>query len=215
MLDLDLFLDSCVVLADAYGPEIDQSAPDCSAIIDCPAPKYTSSLVESELARVESRRKKLYQDLLAWMAGGGLIGSFPRANTPVNDDEHLKSLERAVRKLGPKETLDYIRLLSFRLEQGIREAIKKLKTPPLDLATDKELEGRMIAKNIHQIDARITAQYFAWGRGRPISWFITKDRKGVLSRRDDILADVEVVYSLLKMNVDLITPREARRRLGI
>jgi hypothetical protein len=181
------FLDTCVFLARAYGPEMETWSEHCDKLLCAGHPLHTSESVRDELIQVQKRRRRFYLDIIDYVAKGGDVSCFDLTGMSENDADHFIGLIRKLKKSKQADILSETRLFINRVGDSLRDSIGKLQSPIVRRYGDAYMEDLVAARIGSLPDAKVVCDFVGWAVKVKKACFFTLDGGHILGNREVIL----------------------------
>jgi hypothetical protein len=210
----DIFLDTCIILSQTYGPEFDTNHPVTKALTKNGHATYTSLTVKLEGKNVLNRRKQFYRMMYDLSAARNDLTKIDISIYSEHDQGHLRQMQRLLQGKKIDESLKYLRKVGQMFDQAFDEEIGSLKRV-LPRSENKQTQSLFQIAGMPNLDAQIATDFVHWGG--PLAnmcWLVSLDHEHVLMKRGDILRIVNDSLFMDPSLLDVLHPSEAVGRLG-
>jgi hypothetical protein len=151
----DLFLDTCILLSQTYGNELDDNHGLTTAVTNNGHKLFTSLSVKLEGKVVLKRRRRYYLMMLDLIDHNNQMSKVDMNQYSPNDQRHLQKLHQLLSKYGAQKSQQYLRSAGQRFDQGFDEQVRKM-YKILPRSNDKQLQSRLELTGLPMGDAQIT-----------------------------------------------------------
>jgi hypothetical protein len=177
-LTKDLFLDTCVILSQVYGPVINDHYKDTFRVMNGPLPLFSTTTVVTEARSVLRRRSRFMGQLDEVFKAGFNYSQMRKNGATDNDVKHFMKVEAILRNIGRDKAIEIFKHLSLGLRVSLDDQLNLIKGgiyngPCGDHCTFMDFQKT----GLPEVDAQIVTDFFDWGKTRTPGpcWLVSLD----------------------------------------
>jgi len=202
----EVFLDSSILWAFVGPPRLEPDYSACNTIFARDDIKrFTSETVSNEVKQSESRRARLYSDLVAHLKLKKKPEEFDASHFSRHVADRARQLLRGIR--GSEADIEFLRKLGEMESARIRTARFRIDMPLVPAKKDAYFEDLLRgALDIELGDAKVVTDYVFWAPTHSDAKFLTSDGKLLIKLRAGLAQFLAARYMAVPIIDDFLEP---------